>query len=262
MRIVVTTARSGVTNQENLELFLRDTGWEFIPRQDKSLAYLKEQARVEAVVVWSGTSPILYVGEEKFFFHPSMSKNRLVAYRRRGIVDPMIKAFALNPGDSVLDCTLGLGADAVVSSYFSGNGKVLGLENTDAIAYIIRWGMKLFASSMTWLQEAVRRIAVTAADHNDYLKSLPDNSFDIVYFDPMFRHPLAKSQSMSPLRLLADPRPLTAEAVTQACRVARKRVVVKERAQEGEFERLKLRPAEGKVKNKFGYGIIEVNEPH
>ena len=89
-----------------------------------------------------------------------MSKNRLISYRRNGSIDPMVRSFALNPGDSVLDCTLGLGADAVVSSYFSGTGKVVGLESAAAIAYVIRWGMRLYVSPITWLQEAVRRITI------------------------------------------------------------------------------------------------------
>ena len=114
--------------------------------------------------------------------------------------------------------------------YFA-QGTVVGLESSRAIAMVVKWGMKLYDSPMTWLKEAANRIQVINSEHYQYLSDLDDNSFDIVYFDPMFRQPLLKSQAISPLRSLANPAPLDLRAIEQACRVARKRVVVKERAE-------------------------------
>ena len=84
----------------------------------------------------------------------------------------------------------------------------------------------------------MRRIEVRHSHHLDYLKSLPDQSVDIVYFDPMFREPITDSASINPLRHYANGEPLDAESVREAIRVARKTVVMKEARSSGEFERL------------------------
>ena len=54
-----------------------------------------------------------------------------------------------------------------------------------------------------------------------------DNSFDVVYFDPMFVRPLQKSSGIAGLRAAADYYQPTAEDFNQAKRVAAQRVVVK-----------------------------------
>ena len=51
-------------------------------------------------------------------FHPSMGFVRLKRVLN-GKPDPMLEASGMEEGDSVLDCTAGLGADALV---FSGKG--------------------------------------------------------------------------------------------------------------------------------------------
>ena len=87
--------------------------------------------------------------------------------------------------------------------------------------------MQLYQSEMLWLQEAIKRIKVINCEHQSYLKQLEDKSFDVVYFDPMFRDPLLKSRALSPLKEVANHQPLELETIQQACRCARKRVVIK-----------------------------------
>jgi predicted methyltransferase len=187
-----------------------------------------------------------------------MAKNRIAFYRKQQRPDIMIEAAGLERGDSFLDCTLGLGADAIVASYFSATGRVTGLEHQPQIAHVIRWGMKRYVYEMAWLQEAVRRIEVVAADHREYLHDLDDRSYDIVYFDPMFTHPIFKSQPISPLRKLADHDRLAQDSIDQACRVARKRVVMKDLAEGEELERLGFQKISRSKYNKLAYGIINV----
>ena len=38
------------------------------------------------------------------------------------------------------------------------------------------------------------------ADYEDFLREQADDSFDAVYFDPMFRHPFTESAGIHPLR--------------------------------------------------------------
>ena len=62
-----------------------------------------------------------------------------------------------------------------------------------------------------------------------YLRSLSEDSFDAVYFDPMFRQPVRRSSEMTPLRPLAYGEPLRLETVELALKAA-PRVVIKERS--------------------------------
>ena len=75
----------------------------------------------------------------------------------------------------------------------------------------------------------LQRIEIIHAEASAFLKTLPENSFEAVYFDPMFRQPVRKSSEMVPLRPLAFSEPLTLEMVELALHAA-PRVVIKERS--------------------------------
>lgn len=258
MKIIVTTTQSREAVDAVMNLFLEDFGLTYVPRCRKSLPVLMSENDADAIIVWEGNGPVLYIEDQKFFFHPSMAKNRISAMRHDLGYDVMARACAIEKGDSFLDCTLGMGADAIVASYLSG-GKIVGLEKSPGICPVIKWGMRNYNSQMNWLIDAIHRIEVVQSDHLHFLQQQPDHSFDIIYFDPMFRRPLLTSEPLAPLRLLADPAPLSLEAVTEACRVARKRVVMKELVTSGEFERLGFKLFPGSKHNRIGYGYIEID---
>jgi len=257
MKIIASTSQSINEIDTEFYKFLHETGFKYIPRSRKSIPELARENDADGVVIWE-KNPTLYVGENKFFFHPSMAKNRLSAYRRKGMIDPLITACQLEPTDKVLDCTLGLGADSIVLSYFTSSGEVTGLESSIGLAYVVKWGMKLYSSQMPWLDEVIKRIKVINADHYEFLKHTGNNAYDIIYFDPMFRKPQLKSQAISPLRVMANHSPLKPETIREACRVARKRVVVKEMAGSGEFKRLGINYVAGSPNRKIHYGVIEI----
>ncbi|HAA09747.1 MAG: class I SAM-dependent methyltransferase [Syntrophomonadaceae bacterium] len=258
MNLIVTSPLSGVSSSSELEEFLSDIGLPYVPRSGKSLGELLRENGADGVIIWQEQGPVLQMGDEQFFFHPSMAKIRIGAYRKKKQEDPMIKACGLKEGYSFLDCTLGLGADAIVAAYFT-QTTVVGIESSPIIAAIIKWGMRRFVSDISWLSEPITRIQVYNSDHNMFLSQQKDNSFDVVYFDPMFRQPLLKSQPLSPLRKLADPRPLSNNTIQQACRVARCRVVVKERGLGEEFKRLGIENVLSTSRDKVAYGIINIS---
>jgi 16S rRNA G966 N2-methylase RsmD len=258
LELIVTSPLSGESNSADLEDFLAEIGLPYIPRSGKGLARLLQEHHADGVVVWKESGPILHLGDKQFFFHPSMAKVRIGAYHKRNQDDPMIKACDVKEGDSFLDCTLGLGADAVVASFFT-HSKVVGLESSPVVAAIIKWGMLHFTSDIYWLTEPIQRIEVINADHSEFLAQQASNSFDVVYFDPMFRQPLWSSQPLSPLRNLADPRPLSLQTLEEACRVARFRVVVKERSHGEEFRRLGIETVVSTSSHKLAYGIINIS---
>lgn len=258
MKIVATTTQSREEPDVIFRQFLTDSGFEYVPRRKGGLKAIWEEHQADAVLVWQQQGPVLHLGNDKLFFHPSMAKIRLAAYRNKGQTDPLIEAARVEAEDAILDCTLGLGADSIVLSYFARAGEVLSLESSPAIAYTIKWGMRLYESTMPWLDEAIHRVKVRAADHLCYLQCLPDDSYDIVYFDPMFRQPLLKSETLSPIRVLGNAQALAEQAVDEARRVARKRVVIKERAQSSEFARLGCHRIAGSVHNQVHFGIIDI----
>lgn len=72
---------------------------------------------------------VLTDGKDELFWHQNMSLLK-------------IKAMDLQIGDSVLDCTIGFAADALVVSAFIGeNGKIIGTEADKYIAYLTQDGL-------------------------------------------------------------------------------------------------------------------------
>jgi hypothetical protein len=193
----------------------------------------------------------------EYFFHPSMLKVRLHNYRR-GNPDPMLAAMQLRPGDEVLDCTLGRAADAALCAWVVGEqGRVLGLEKSPLLAHLTIDGLQRYEDPSRELTRLLRRIEARHADYNEYLPTCRTACFDIVYFDPIFHSPVEQSAAMAPLRALADTSPLSAPAVREARRVARRRVVIKQRKGTPVWGELGVTRLEGSPKSRVEYGIVE-----
>lgn len=232
-----------------------------------NIPYLKRDNRnIDQVILDNNLYGVLVVGKNRlsytdgrgeFFFHPSMSKLRITAILN-GKTDQMVKALDLMPGDRVLDCTLGMASDAIVISFMNTDGEVIGIEKSPVISFIVRKGLLSYRDdSISGLNSAMRRIKVICADHREFLRNQPDNSADIVYFDPMFRLPVKKSNAISAMRPLADPSPLSGEVLQEALRVAKRRVVVKETRNSPEFSRLGIEQISGGKYSPVAYGILE-----
>ncbi len=203
---------------------------------------------------------VILKGKEILFWHPSMAVPRLKALRE-GKNDPMLEAMKLKSGYHVLDCTLGLGSDALVSAYAVGNeGHVTGLEASKYIAFITRWGLKNFTGQNTHVKALLSRITVINQSYEEYLKNQPADRYEVVYFDPMFRKALHHSPSMNALRPLANHHPLQPESIHEALRVAKFRVVVKEIAGGAELQRLNPDYVVGGKYSPIAYGVWEKNE--
>ncbi|MCL5935602.1 MAG: class I SAM-dependent methyltransferase [Bacillota bacterium] len=256
--LVITTGIRTAPHLEERALELsRQLGVPYLKREKKSLAALREQGQADAILLVRQDKDSLVVNGNELFFHPGLAKLRIKEIQA-GKTDQMIDAMNLRKGDSLLDCTLGLAADAIVASFVTGpGGTVIGLEDAAPVAEIVGRGLKSYTGEKPELLDAMRRIQVVHSDHLTYLKSMPSGSFDVVYFDPMFRVPREKSSSLSPLRPLANNSPLTEEAVAEALRVAKKRVIMKENRASKEFQRLNFHTVQGGRYSPVAYGIIE-----
>ncbi len=229
----------------------------YIPRGRRTLKQLfSETGSEQAVVVSREEIRWEDQGGRRFFFHPNMSAIRVKRLRTGG-TDPMVAVGGMRRGDAILDCTLGMGADAIVAAFVAGpEGKVVALESQPVIAALVEHGMRTYVTDRAELTEAMRSVEVVCADYRDYLPRLPDKSFDIVMFDPMFGETVRESSAMQALRPLANPAPLDPESVKEAVRVARRAVLLKERRGSEEFSRLGFRIA--KEASTYAFGMIEV----
>lgn len=256
LRAAVTTSQDNPLLQETAQITAKVLQLEFIPRQRRSLEKIKTIHGLDLLIVVEHEQIVLK-GEEAFFWHPGMAVPRLKALRK-GKKDPMVEATGLREGCTLLDCTLGLASDALVSAYIVGTtGHVTGLEKSKFIAFITKWGLENFKGQNAHIKNLTSRINVLNASYEEYLQEQPDNSYDIVYFDPMFRQGYTHSSSMNALRPLADDMPLSPNNLLEAIRVARARVVLKESSRSQEFHRLGAHWVQGGAYSPVAYGVWE-----
>ena len=231
-----------------------------VERERKSLDQLRAENGAENVLVVNRIHVVLHTPQGEYFFHPSMSIPRIKAIKQ-GKPDHMVAAMALRPGFRVLDCTMGLGSDAIVASFaVAPDGDVTGIEAAPELAFIVAKGLAEYRGGSAAGVEAMRRIRVVCGNYLEVLRQQPDNSFDIVYFDPMFRVPRHRSSSMQPVRGIVSTDALNEQAVVEALRVARSRVVLKENEFSGEFARLGFKTVIGGKYSPVAFGIIEKQE--
>lgn len=183
-----------------------------------------------AVIVLEKDGPRIHSEHGTFAYHPGMAEIR-VQQLLRGAPDHLVRALDLHPGARVLDCTLGLASDAAVSACVAGStGRVVGLEASLLLHFAVQHGLAHYECKTPLLTAALRRVEAVHAVAAEYLATCAPNSFDVVYFDPMFRHPVQGSKAMEALRPLSLEEPLARSTVELALKVA-PRVVIKERSE-------------------------------
>jgi 16S rRNA (guanine1516-N2)-methyltransferase len=218
-------------------------GVPLLDRREQPLAELASREGAEALVVLGVREVALFVDGAERRYQPGMGALRAkrLALGEASTADHFLMAAALRPGDAVLDCTLGLGADALVAAQAVGpEGRVLGLEASPAIAAWVSEGLRRLPLP------AARRVEVRCCEHGAFLRALADRGFDVVVFDPMFRHPRARAPVFDIVGRLADRRPLDPAALEQARRAAHRWVVVKDGVPGWDLARLGLTPLPSK----------------
>ena len=213
-------------------------GFPFAARGSVRLEALARDTGADALLVL-GIHADLWIDGAEHRWNPGMGALRAkrLARGEASTREPFLAAAGIRPGDAVLDCTLGLGADALVASAAAGErGSVVGLEASPLLAAWVDEGLRRLD------HPAARRVEVRRSEHGAFLASCPERSFDVVVFDPMFRSARAQGPSFDLVRRLCDPRRLEAAALARARRVARRWVVVKDGAPGWDLARLGLAP--------------------
>lgn len=162
-------------------------------------------------------------------FHIGTAKLRLLQLSRGGH-DRLIDLLPAGTS-SVLDATYGEGKDSLVLSYALGDGgRIVSLEKSRALWEIGRWGMAHFEDKNPEITKALRRIELLREDFHDFLETASPGSFDVVYFDTMFRKPVKKEENnRDAFRTGACYDRLDESTLRLAMKAARSRVIVKER---------------------------------
>lgn len=218
-----------------------------------TLESLLLENNLDALIVATNKGPQVISSEGTLFFHPGMAALRLKEIISGG-KDNFAEALELAPGKKVLDCTMGLAGDAAIASYICGvSGRVVALEASVPIWFVVTNGLRSYQTKDENLMTALHRIETVQATASEYLKKLPDDSFDIVYFDPMFRHPVSGSSNMLPLRPVAFTGQLEKSVIEEALRVA-PLVVVKERSI-NLLEKLGIFEVRGGRYSRIKYGV-------
>lgn len=258
MRLVVTTA--GRPDEQSLRLATEAAAALSCPvveRGKRSVAAIQRQTQCDVLVAGKDRYAFYKSGQkEPLFFHPNSATYRL-RRMQNGETDPLITAAGLCAGDSFLDCTLGFGSDAIIASAVAGpSGQVTGLEADPVVAYLTSVGLRSFSLDFPLLEEAMQRVTVIQTDAIEYLKKQSDNSWDVVYLDPMFTIPVEESDNFQALREAGAQGGVTAEWVAEARRVCRRRVVLKDHFRSPVFQLYGFEQ-QHRLRTKVHYGIIE-----
>lgn len=257
LTIVTTAGRPDELSQALADAACTKLGARFEPRKKRSVAKMAEQYDANVIVAGKNRYEYYVKGADApFFFHPNSAAFRLKRVAR-GEVEPLLTACALEKGDSFLDCTLGIGSDSMLAAFSVGEeGRVVGLEADENVAFIVRNGMQTYDTTELPLTECMRGIEVIHSEATSFLKQQPENSFDVVYMDPMFEKIIEESTNFEALRAAGTHLALTEEWVAEAKRVAKKRVVLKAHYESEWFEAFGF-TRDIRLTAKFHYGIYQ-----
>lgn len=259
-KAIVTTAQKGTPREvKAAQLAASLLNIPYIYRRRDPLSKLKSNYEGADILIISKEGPVLYTGEKvSHKFHLSMAQLRIIAYDR-GDTEHLLEAVGKEPIDSFLDCTAGLCSDSIVVSYGHPEIKrLVGLEGNPLLAYISNYGCRHFVHESQAVTEALRRIQLCAIRYEQFLKQAPTNSFDVVYFDPMFEVPIKESPQFLGLRGHIVESSLTYDMLEEAKRVGRKKVIVKERPFATIFKKWPPTYIKGGQYSKVAYGVYEL----
>lgn len=253
---VTTAGRTNPDMIEEAKKIALDLECPYQERRKKSVQSLQSLYKEDCIVVGKERLELFLMdAKEPFFFHPNSSMFRIKRLQKNEN-DPFIDATGLEKGMSLLDCTLGLASDSIVASFVVGpSGKVVGTEENKYLSYLVRRGLKSWESGLAGVDEAMRAISVKHSSALTYLKEIPSGEFDCVYIDPMFEETILESDGIRALAELAVYSEVRKEFISEAKRVARRRLVLKDHFRSKRFEQFGFSVIK-RPSAKFHYGII------
>lgn len=219
----------------------------YTPRSKKTVKQLLLLGNV--LVVYQDKLVYYHQTEQMLFFHPDTAMIRIKQNK-----EPLLSLIGSEP-KKILDATLGLGSDSVVLSYAGHD--VTGLEGSPIIFTIVQSGLQHYKTGNLKIDRAMRNIRSICINYLEYLKSQPNNAYDIIYFDPMFNADIEESKNLDGLKDLAIYQQLNAEIIEEAKRVAKEKIIVKAHYLDPVFEQFSF-SRHIRKHAKFHFGWIDV----
>lgn len=240
--------------RENEELIARsqalalDLGADYHPRCKLSLAKCLERFG-PFYLLYKDRLSFINADASELTFHPDTAALRIKAPH-----DALVSLLGKSP-KTILDTTMGLASDSLVMAAV-GN-QVIALESQDVIFQVVSRGLASYQTDDKQLEKAMRSIKAIKSDSLSFLKAQADNSFDIIYADPMFSETIKESENLEAIKPLANGSRLTEEWLNEAKRVAREKIIIKAHFRDTVFEELgferQVRPNQ-----KLHYGVLEL----
>lgn len=232
MRIAVTTARD--CKEGLLYMAQRKAGEMNLPFLERKgpLLSMKQSFSLDGILVCTEKGLSFWTEEGEYRFHLGTSVLR-VLQMERGNADRLCRVLPPGKNLKILDCTFGSGGDSTVFSWFAGpHGTVDSLEINPVLFEIGREGLSHFVYEKdSTITEALRRIHLIHADFHQFLQKAGSKTYDVIYFDPMFRKPVKRKENrIEAFRRAACKDQVDSRDLQEARRVARCKVIVKERS--------------------------------
>lgn len=269
MNIVTTSQKSSAIIHAQAQEAAERLQLTYVSRKKLSLRQLQDRYGSEYIVVYNSQGPSLYIGEGKeHHFHLSMAQLRILHLQRTGH-DYLVEAIGLPRLSSFLDCTLGLGSDSIVVSYAYMTGQndigavpqkthMVGIEAFLPLHHITQYGLSHFCHDDPHVTQALRQIKTYGCNYQDYLATCETNAFDVVYLDPMFEVPIVESPQFLSLRDHLVKSACTDLIIREAMRVAKRKVIIKERPFSRIFQMIEPDYFVGGKYSKIVYAVYEV----
>jgi 16S rRNA (guanine1516-N2)-methyltransferase len=235
---ITTSDRVDPALAERARQAAHEAGVPYVARHPKLPLQALLAHTAQALLVFEASAVALVDAHGALRFSPGLGHLRVKQLDAGVQEDMLVRIAGLREGERVLDCTLGLGADAQTAARLVGPGGALtALEKSPALCLLARHGL-------AGLPRHPRAcpIEVVHADAGAYLRALPTGAFDAVLFDPMFERTRKSSHAFEMLRRHADYTPLTGETLAEAQRVARRVVVLKGSRYSRDFKKLGVTP--------------------
>ena len=264
MNILTTAQKSNEAIQEEAKALASSMHMAYIKRGKLSIPALFNAHPCDFIAVLSGNGlTIHFPDNQQHRFHLSMAQLRILRLQR-GEGDHLINAVQtiLSTNEitdkeefSFLDCTIGLGSDSIVMSYAFPQAKIKGLEGSLSIWLATSYGLAHYSHNVKSVTDALRRIEVSYDTFENYVPNLPDESIDIIYFDPMFEVPVEDSPQFKPLRGHTVESRIDDKIMEEAMRVASYGVIIKERPFSSVFQKYPPHQWVGGKYSRIGYGV-------
>lgn len=233
-------------------------GFPYIPREE-TLDDMSGHYGVYGFLIYGKQLPYYWIGGEEYRFHVGTAALRILQMEK-GNEDRLCRLLLKEGPCKVLDCTFGQGSDSTTMSwYLKDRGNVIALEKSPILYEIGRAGIANYMDKNPSITKAVRRISLLHADYSEFLSHEKEKSFDVIYLDPMFRHPVKRDvNDMEGFRRAAIYDTLSEDILRKAMRVARRRIIVKERPFSPLFKNGLFDFVRGKKGQTTAYGVIDL----